>query len=166
MVINNVLNAQVQGLQNFNSTTGVWTGRTITNGGGVSVSNGDGTSGNPTITVIGGGMTWNVVSGTSDSMATNNGYMPTNASSTSLLLPATANVGDIVAICGTNANGGYIITQNAGQSIQMSATGAVTTVGVTGQLNCLGSTTICLICITVDTTWHILWATGSNFQAV
>jgi hypothetical protein len=43
------VNASQTGLQSQTST-GVWNGRTITAGSGISVSNGDGISGNPTIT--------------------------------------------------------------------------------------------------------------------
>ena len=48
MAIANAVNAQTAGVQCLTSA-GVWNGRTITAGTGISVSNGDGVSGNPTI---------------------------------------------------------------------------------------------------------------------
>ncbi len=48
MAINNSVNANQAGVQCLTSA-GVWNGRTITAGTGISVSNGDGVSGNPTI---------------------------------------------------------------------------------------------------------------------
>jgi len=49
MVLNNAVNAQTQGFQSLNTSTGVWNGRTLTPGTGISITNQDGTGGNPTI---------------------------------------------------------------------------------------------------------------------
>jgi hypothetical protein len=52
MAIANAVNAQTAGVQCLTSA-GVWNGRTITAGTGISVANGDGVSGNPTISATG-----------------------------------------------------------------------------------------------------------------
>jgi hypothetical protein len=52
MALSNAVNAQTAGVQCLTSA-GVWNGRTITAGTGISVSNGDGVSGNPTISATG-----------------------------------------------------------------------------------------------------------------
>lgn len=49
MAINNAVNATVTGFQSLNATTGVWNGRTLQPGTGISITNGDGTGGDPTI---------------------------------------------------------------------------------------------------------------------
>lgn len=48
MAIGNAVNAAQTGFQSL-TAGGVWNGRTLTAGGGVSITNGDGTAGNPTI---------------------------------------------------------------------------------------------------------------------
>lgn len=54
MAINNAVNANQAGVQCLTSA-GIWNGRTITAGTGISVTNGDGVSGNPTISATGSG---------------------------------------------------------------------------------------------------------------
>lgn len=49
MAINNAVNAKVTGFQSLNATTGVWNGRTLQEGTGISITNADGTGGDPTI---------------------------------------------------------------------------------------------------------------------
>jgi hypothetical protein len=49
MPLNNAVNAQTQGFQSLNTSTGVWNGRTLTPGTGITITNQDGTGGNPTI---------------------------------------------------------------------------------------------------------------------
>lgn len=51
MAFNNAVDATESGFQSITSS-GVWHGRTLTAGTGISISNGDGTAGNPTITNI------------------------------------------------------------------------------------------------------------------
>lgn len=53
MAVGNSVDATTAGIQSLTSA-GVWNGRTITAGTGISVANGDGTAGNPTITATGG----------------------------------------------------------------------------------------------------------------
>jgi len=75
--------------------------------------------------------TWNVITGTSQAVSENNGYIPTNVALTTFTLPATANVGDAFKIMGYGS-GGWKIAQNAGQTMHLGSSTATT--GVLGYL--------------------------------
>ena len=79
------------------STGATPTAATITAGTGISISNG---AGSITISGSGGGYSWTEVTGTSQAMAVNNGYIANNAGLVTLTLPATAAVGDTVIVQG------------------------------------------------------------------
>src|SRR5262249_17833926 len=63
-----------------------------------------------------GGLSWQVVSGTSQQAQANTGYLLTNDAQVTLTLPASLNVGDVVHVSGSVA-GGWKIAQNAGQTM-------------------------------------------------
>ena len=113
-----------------------------------------------TITGSGGGLTWNVITVVGPTaMAVNNGYVTDNASPVQLLLPATASVGSTIKILG-RGTGGWLITQNAGQSIVQGA--LTSTVGAGGTVG--SSEAHCcveVICMTANTLWMIADSTGN-----
>ena len=86
---------------------------TLTAGTGVSITNG---AGSITVNALGGGLTWTVVTGTTQAAAVNNGYIANNAGLVTVTLPATSAVGDTVAVTGINNATGWKIAQNAIQS--------------------------------------------------
>jgi hypothetical protein len=59
---------------------------------------------------------WVIVSDTSQAMAPNTGYLATNVGPTTLTLPASPSIGDIVRVAGLGA-GGWKLIQNANQTI-------------------------------------------------
>lgn len=145
MAINNAVNASIQGLQNFNATTGAWIGRTLTsNNANFTVTNGDGTGGNPTfnfsgitqynVLTGGAGNTFNnVAPSTSGQLFTSSGassqptwttttYPATNAINT-LLYASSANVMSALA----TANSGVLAT-NASGVPSITATPTVTSI--------------------------------------
>lgn len=79
----------------------------------------------------GGGITWNEVTGTSQNMSSNNGYISNNASQVDLTLPSSPTLGDEVAAAGKGA-GGWKISQNASQVIHFGELD--TTTGTGGSL--------------------------------
>lgn len=84
-------------------------------------------------------------------MAVNTGYVCNAAGLTTLTLPTTAAVGQRVAVVGQGA-GGWIIAQNAGESIHVVA--AVTTVGVGGSLASTNRyDTVQLVCVVANNEW-------------
>lgn len=119
----------------------------LTAGTGISI-----TPGANTITIAStGGMTWSEVTGTSQSMAVNHGYILNNVALVTATLPATAAVGDIVAVVGSGS-GGWAIAQNAGQTIhfgnQNTTTGAGGSLASTNRYD-----SIELICNIANTDW-------------
>jgi hypothetical protein len=107
----------------------------------------------------GGGITWNTVSGTSQSAAVNNGYIANNASLVTVTLPSSASVGDMVEIAGKGA-GGWKVAQNSGQVIHMD--GVDSTTGTGGSLaSTVRYDAVRLLCITANTDWLVLSGIGN-----
>jgi hypothetical protein len=74
------------------------------------------------LTNVAGILAWQNVTGTNQQAQPNTGYLANNAAQVTITLPASPSVGSIVRVSGAGA-GGWLIAQNAGQSIQ---TGVVT----------------------------------------
>ncbi len=112
----------------------------------------------------GSSFTFTEVTGTSQNMAVNNGYIANNVALVTLTLPATSAVGDYIYIQGKGA-GLYKIAQNAGQTIHVGAT--ATTTGVLGSLSADAQyNSIMLLCITANNDWTSLTGPQGNFTAV
>ncbi len=115
----------------------------------VLTSNGAGNA--PTFQVAPAGITWNNVTGTSASMAINNGYIANNGSLVTLTLPSSAAIGSVVSVVGNGA-GGWRIAQNAGQQINFGS--SATSSGAGGRLDSTNRyDAIQIICTATDTTW-------------
>lgn len=94
---------------------------------------------------------WNVVSGTSQAMAANNGYITSNAALTTFTLPSTAAVGTPLRIAG-NGSGGWRIAQGAGQQIHLG--NLSTAAGTGGRIDSLHfRDSLELVCVAANTTW-------------
>ncbi len=106
-----------------------------------------------------GGFTWSVVTGASQAMAVNNGYIGNRGTAITFTLPTTAAVGSAIQI--TNIGVGLpIVAQNAGESINFVA--STTTVGVGGTLTAVEQfASIEIICVVADTQWNVLDSTGN-----
>lgn len=96
-----------------------------------------------------GTLHWTGVAGTSQAAAVNTGYVIENSSQTTVTLPATAAVGDIVAVAGLGA-AGWILAANTGQTIQVGAT-ATTSAGSVTSANRYDQ--IEVNCLVANTTW-------------
>ncbi len=96
---------------------------------------------------------WFTITAASQSMAVNNGYIANSAGLVSLLLPATSSVGDEIAVSGLGA-GGWSITQNAGQNIQVGSVSS--TVGVGGSVSSTNRyDSLRMVCLLANTTWAV-----------
>lgn len=78
------------------------------------------TTGSGTWSPLSSHMPWNVVTGTSEPMVPNNGYLANNSSAQVVLtLPAAPAVGDMVCVAGASTGGrGWKIAQNASQTVR------------------------------------------------
>lgn len=133
------------------------TAATLTAGTGVSISNG---AGSITINAAGGGLTWSVVTGTTQSAAVNNGYIANNAGQVTVTLPAVSAVGDCVAVTGINNATGWKIAQNAGNQIFFGTSS--TTAGAGGSLTSTQTRdSVFLLCTSANTNWQVLNSIGS-----
>jgi hypothetical protein len=122
----------------------------IVGSGGTTVVGNPGTN-TLTISVSGSGLTWNVITASSANMASNNAYITTNASTTTLTLPATSAVGDYITIVG-NGTGQWAIAQNAGQQVRIGEN--ITTAGAGGSLTSANSyDSIDIVCAVANTLW-------------
>lgn len=127
----------------------------IVGSGGVNVA-GSGT----TLTITGGGLTWNEVTATSANMSQDNGYVSNNIAQVDLALPASATKLSVLRVKGLGT-GGWKISQAAGQNIIWDA-GASTTVGATGELSSTDANdAVELICVVADTQWAVLSSMGN-----
>jgi len=108
----------------------------------------------------GGGMTWTVVTGTTQSMAASNGYFANNAGLVTATLPVTAAVGDTFAIAGMNNATGWKIAQNASQTIHFGTSN--TTTGVGGSLASTATyDTVHLVCNVANTDFIVIQSIGN-----
>lgn len=130
---------------------------------------GDGTTitvtGNPgtntlTISAISGGFTWNNVTGTSATMAKENGYAANNAGLVTLTLPSTASstFGDTIKIMGFGA-GGWTIVYDTGQQIIFGSAATTATTGSLSSTNQYDEVTI--ICSPTTSKWVVESSIGN-----
>lgn len=140
------------------STSSTPVAATLTEGSNITITEGAGT-----ITIAasggGGGITWNEETGTSVSMAVNNGYITNNASLVTATIPTTAAVGDVVRVVGKGA-GGWRIAQNASEIIHFGT--ATTTTGTGGRLDSTEvNDCVELVCIVANTEWAVISLIGN-----
>ncbi len=107
----------------------------------------------------GGGIVWTEVTGTSQAMAINNGYIANNAGLVTLTLPTTAAIGSIIRVTGKGA-GGWRIAQNASQTIYFGLFN--TTTGTLGRLDSTATRdTVELVCVTANNDWNVISSIGN-----
>jgi hypothetical protein len=114
-----------------------------------------------TITIDGSAISdfdWNVETGTSATMAVNNGYIANNASTVTFTLPDTAAVGDEVRV--TSIQAAWSIAQNAGETIYFGDQS--TTTGAGGSMTSTDTRdAVHLVCVVANTDWQVLSSIGN-----
>lgn len=102
---------------------------------------------------------WIEVTGTSENMIANRGYVANNAGLVTLTLPVTAAFGTVIRVSGKGA-GLWRIAQNASQQIHLGSVS--TTAGVGGRIDAADRRdTIELLCTVADTEWTVLSSVGT-----
>lgn len=138
------------------TTSGAPAATAINSGTGIIVSN---SSGSITVSATGGGLATATISGTTQTAVVSTKYIALNAGQTTLTLPATYAVGDIVSLIGSTANtGGWIVAAAPGDTIRVnnattSAGGTVTCTADAGQC-------IVLVCDVANVSW-VMFSTVS-----
>ena len=103
-----------------------------------------------TINAIGGGVNWTDVTGTSQAMSVNNGYVADNSGLVTLTLPTSSVIGDTVIVVG-KGGGGWKITYTTNQQIQVGSSASTVTTGNIASTNQWDSVT--LTCVTATNIW-------------
>jgi hypothetical protein len=107
----------------------------------------------------GGGITWNEVTGTSQTAAADNGYIANNSSLVTITLPATCALGKTIRVAGFGA-GGWAVAQNVGQQIIYGD--VTTTEGVSGSLASINRyDAVELLCVVADTKFIVISGIGT-----
>jgi hypothetical protein len=126
------------------------------NGGGMNIT---GSGSNITFNSTGGGVQWVEVTGTTQAMAIDHGYVTSNGALVTLTLPATAVFGSVIQVAGKGA-GGWTIAQNGGQTVffgtDTSTPGAGGSLSSTHSRDCLT-----ILCITADTEFEVIDSLGN-----
>ena len=106
----------------------------------------------------GGGITWNEITGTTQSASADNGYITNNESLVTVTLPSTCAVGKTICVAG-KGSGLWKIAQNAGQQIIFGNKNS--TSGTSGYIASLYQyDSVELLCITADTVFSVIGAVG------
>jgi hypothetical protein len=121
----------------------------LTAGAGINIVNGPGS-----VEIVSTGMagfTWTVVTGTSQTMVSNNGYITNNVGLVTLSLPALSSVGDEIDIVGKGA-GGWLVQCGAGQTIVVGSS-TTTVAGSVASTNAKDS--FFMICTVANLEWTV-----------
>ena len=105
------------------------------------------------------GEAWTNVTAASATIVPANGYTASNAGAVTLTLPVTAAYGSVFEVTTGTTAGGWIVAQNALQSIKYG--NLTSTVGVTGSLaSTMAGDSIRVLCIVANTTFQVLGSQG------
>lgn len=132
------------------------TAATLSAGTGVSITNG---AGSITINAVGSGLSWTVVTGASQAIAVNSGYIANNAGTVAFTLPTTSAVGSIIAVTGINNATGWSIAYTTNQQIFFGTSSSTITSGSLASTNTRD--TVYLVCVTANLTWNVVSSIGN-----
>lgn len=138
------------------STGATPTAANLTAGANISIVN---AAGSITIAATGlAGFSWTVVTGASQNMSVNNGYISNNAGLVTLNLPPSSAVGDEIDVIGKGA-GGWLVQCGVGQTIVLGSS-TTTSAGSLASTNAKDS--FYMICTVADTEWTVASAPQGN----
>lgn len=129
---------------------------TITAGTGITITPGANLI---TINATGGGLTWTVITGASQAMTSNNGYIANRAGTVAFTLPTSSAVGDIIEVTGINTATGWSIAWTTNQQVFF---GNATTTVTTGSLASTAiRDSVRMVCVVANLTWNVLSSVGN-----
>ncbi len=110
------------------------------------------------ITSTDAGENWSGIAGTTQAAVAGAGYVVQNAAQTTITLPATAALGDMVTVQGLGA-AGWVLTANTGQTIHVgsAATSSGGTVTSSNQWDAIQ-----VVCVVANTTWAVTYIMSSG----
>lgn len=132
------------------------TAATLTAGSGISVTN---AAGSITIASVGAGLTWTVVTGTTQAAVAGNGYFANNAGTVTVTLPATAAVGAAFAVAGMNNATGWALQANTGQTIYFGSTNTTITTGALASTKT--NDAVMVVCNVANTSFVVVSSIGN-----
>jgi hypothetical protein len=139
----------------------VWTKSIqLTAGSGISIAQ---SGSNITISASVSALAWNLITGSSVTMASNNAYVANNAGLVTLTLPTVSSFGDIIYVTGIGS-GSWRIVYGSGQYIQVGHTASTTTTGNVGSSNTFDA--IDLVCTVANTSWQAFNGPQGNLTIV
>lgn len=157
MTTANAINLNSSGIAAYDGA-GTFSGRTITAGNaGVTITNGDGTGGNPTISVTAGGFPTTDVTGATQQLAVNNRYVTDRSGGVTYTLPTTATEGDEIKIVGKT--GLWTVKWTTNQQINLGSVSATVTTGTIVSTN--AGDCVTLTCTTGGAS--TIWRTTSGW---
>jgi len=127
---------------------------TLTAGSGIAITNG---SGSITIASSGSGMAWVDITGASQTVAANTGYLSNRAGAVAFTLPASSTVGDVFEIVGVQ--GSWSLAQAANQQVLFGS--QATTLGVGGSLASTNAGD-CIRLVATNTSASSVWRVVSS----
>lgn len=108
----------------------------------------------------GGGITWSVVTGATQAMTPDNGYIANHGTKTVFSLPTTCAAGKTLRVSGMNQATGWKITQAASQVIYFG--NLTTTTGIAGYLESTAiRDSVELVCIVADLEFNVVSSMGN-----
>lgn len=138
------------------TTAGDPSAASLSAGTGVSITS---SSGAITINAVGSGLTWSVITTSTQTMAVNNGYIANRAGTVAFTLPTTSAVGDMVAVTGINTATGWSIAYTTNQQIFFGTSTTTLTSGSLASVNIRD--TVYLVCVTANLTWNVVSSIGN-----
>lgn len=106
-----------------------------------------------------GGLGWLTVTSGTETLVSSQYYVADGSDIIIFVLPVTASFGDTYIIAGVGS-GGWVVTQNDGQSINFGV--ASTTPGSGGYLLAVNpNDTVGLVCVAGNTTWNVFTVVGN-----
>lgn len=129
---------------------------TLTPGPGIVITNAPGSI---TIGSSGGGLSWAVVTGTTQTAVANTGYFANNAGTVVITLPTTCFLGDAFAVSGMNNATGWRLAVASGQTIHFGITTTTVSTGSIASTNTYDS--ILIVCNVASTSFIVQSSVGN-----